>query len=120
MSYRSLLTHRCDVYHLQEKHGGQEKRYGVPVHDAPPVYSYPNEPDIKSQPCYFTEKSQSIVQQEPNAAIYQSFMIHFPASADIRINDRVKWEGTAYKLQQPRLIKKHHWEVTAVREVNYL
>ncbi|KAF6603415.1 DUF3599 family protein, partial [Bacillus sp. EKM417B] len=20
MSYRSLLTHRCDVYHLQEKH----------------------------------------------------------------------------------------------------
>ncbi|ASB61702.1 phage portal protein [Bacillus sp. A053] len=120
MSYQSLLTHRCDIYHLQEKKENRQQKFGVPVEDVQPVFSYPDEPDIENQPCYFTEKSQSIIQQEPNVAIYQSFLVHFPATADIRVNDRTVWDGTAYKLQKPRKVRNHHWEVTAVREVEYL
>ncbi|AGG62011.1 YqbH/XkdH family protein [Bacillus subtilis] len=120
MSYQSLLTHRCDIYHLQEKKENRKQKFGVPVEDVQPVFSYPDEPDIENQPCYFTEKSQSIIQQESNVSIYQSFLVHFPATADIRVNDRAVWDGTAYKLQKPRKIRNHHWEVTAVREVEYL
>ncbi|MEC0714386.1 DUF3599 family protein, partial [Bacillus haynesii] len=43
------------------------------------------------------------------------FLVHFPASADIRLNDKGIWEGTSYKLQKPRKVKNHHIEVTAVR-----
>ncbi|ASB88432.1 MULTISPECIES: DUF3599 family protein [Bacillus] len=117
MSYNRLLTHRCDVYHLKEEQPA-ETRYGVPVQDGQPTFSYPDDPDISDQPCYFTEKNQSVVQQEPNTLIVQSLLVHFPVSADIRLNDKVTWEGASYKLQQPRKIKNHHIEVTAVRRDN--
>ncbi|MCY8354612.1 YqbH/XkdH family protein [Bacillus haynesii] len=117
MSYSRLLTHRCDVYHLKEEQPA-ESRYGVPVQDGQPEFSYSDEPDILDQACYFTEKNQSVVQQEPNTLIVHSFLVHFPASADIRLNDKVIWEGTSYKLQKPRKIKNHHIEVTAVRSDN--
>lgn len=101
MSYSRLLTHRCDIYHLKEEQPA-ESRYGVPVQDGQPEFSYPDEPDILDQACYFTEKNQSVVQQEPNALIVNSFLVHFPASADIRLNDKVIWEGLliSYRSQE--------------------
>ncbi|MEH7795636.1 DUF3599 family protein [Bacillus safensis] len=114
MSYQSLLTDRCDIYHLQEEQAAGN-HYGIPVHDAQPVFSYPDEPDQVDQACYFTEKNQSITQQEPNATIHQSYLVHFPSNADVRLNDKVVWEGITLKLQKPRRIKNHHIEVIAMR-----
>ena len=56
MSYQSLLTDRCDIYHLQTEQLSKD-RYGIPVQDAQPLFSYPDEPDQVAQPCYFTEKT---------------------------------------------------------------
>ncbi|AKC65584.1 MULTISPECIES: DUF3599 family protein [Bacillus] len=114
MSYQSLLTDRCDIYHLQEEQAAGN-HYGIPVQDAQPVFSYSDEPDQVDQACYFTEKNQSITQQEPNATIHQSYLVHFPSNADVRINDKVVWEGITLKLQKPRRIKNHHIEVIAMR-----
>ncbi|MEH7735509.1 DUF3599 family protein [Bacillus pumilus] len=114
MSYQSLLTDRCDIYHLQEEQA-TGKLYGIPVQDAQPVFSYPDEPDQVDQACYFTEKTQSIAQQEPNATIHQSYLVHFPITADVRLNDKVVWEGVTLKLQKPKKIKNHHIEVVAMR-----
>ncbi|MCY7498239.1 DUF3599 family protein [Bacillus altitudinis] len=114
MSYQSLLTDRCDIYHLQEEQAAGN-HYGIPVQDAQPVFSYPDEPDQVDQACYFTERNQNITQQEPNATIHQSYLVHFPINADVRLNDKVVWEGVTLKLQKPRKIKNHHIEVVAMR-----
>lgn len=114
MSYQSLLTDRCDIYHLKEEQK-TDNLYGIPVQDAQPVFSYPDEPDQVAQPCYFTDKNQSITQQEPNATIHQLYLVHFSSNADVRLNDKVVWEGVTLKLQKPRKIKNHHIEVVAMR-----
>lgn len=114
MSYQSLLTDRCDIYHLKEEQVAGN-HYGIPVQDTQLVFSYPDEADRVNQACYFTEKNQSITQQEPNATIHQSYLVHFPITADVRINDKVVWEGVTLKLQKPRQIKNHHIEVVAMR-----
>lgn len=114
MSYQSLLTDQCDIFHLQNEQLSKD-RFGVPVQDAQPVFSYLDEPDEPDQACYFTERNQNITQQEPNATIHQSYLVHFPSNADVRINDKVVWEGITLKLQKPRKIKNHHIEVVAMR-----
>ncbi|APT47391.1 DUF3599 family protein [Bacillus safensis] len=114
MSYQSLLTDRCDLFHLQEEQAAGN-HFGIPVQDAQPLFSYPEEPDQVDQACYFTERNQNITQQEPNATIHQSYLVHFPITADVRVNDKVVWEGIALKLQKPRKIKNHHIEVVAMR-----
>lgn len=112
MSYRKLLTDRCDIYHLVES--TSSPGYGLP---GEPVYSYPKEPDLVNIPCYFTERQhQSITQGEPGAEITQSFLVHFLIGTDIRLNDKVFFNGVEYKAQVPKPIKKHHIEVTVVRQ----
>lgn len=115
MSYQNLLIHRCDVYHLKEKDSSGEG-YGVPADDMEKEYYYNESPDLINVPCYFTEKNQSIVQNEPNQTIVQSMLVHFLPSIDIGMNTKVVWEGSAFRLQKPRKIKNHHIEVIAVRD----
>jgi hypothetical protein len=111
MSYARLLTHRCDIYHLKSEIMGGN--YGVPGEIR---FYYGENPDIPNAPCYFTEKSQSISQGEPNNTIIQPFLVHFLLSTNICLNDKVIWNGIELKLQVPRKIKNHHWEVSAVRQ----
>ncbi|OAT71882.1 DUF3599 family protein [Parageobacillus thermoglucosidasius] len=118
MSYRNLLIHRCDVYHLTASNEDSDSNFGIPIKDFQPEYKYPDSPDLVDVPCYFTEKNQTIVQGEPNQIITQSFLVHFLPSADIRVNDKVVWNGIEFKLQIPKKIRNHHIEVTAVRSEN--
>ncbi|BDG48779.1 DUF3599 family protein [Parageobacillus sp. KH3-4] len=118
MSYRNLLIHRCDVYHLTATNDEPSGSFGVPIEDFQPEYEYPETPDLVNEPCYFTEKNQTIVQGDPNNTIIQSFLIHFLPNADIRVNDKVVWNGVEFILQIPKKIRNHHIEVTAVRREN--
>lgn len=111
MSYKKLLTDRCDIYHLIES--TTSPGYGLP---GEAVYSYPEEPDLTNVPCYFTEKNQSVTQGEPGVEIVQSYLVHFAINTDIRLNDKVIFNGQQYKAQIPKPIKKHHIEVTVVRQ----
>lgn len=112
MSYRKLLTDRCDVYHLKAE--GTTGKYGVPGEDK---QYYSDTPDLTDVPCYFTERgqAQAISQGEPNTVVTQSFLVHFLPTEDIRLKDKVVFSGAVFELQTPRKVKNHHWEVMAVR-----
>lgn len=113
MSYESLLTHRCNVYHLTQTAGSG--KFGIPAEDLQKDSSYPPQADLTDVPCRFITKNQSITQGEPNNVIVETFKVHFLIDADVRINDKVVWEGTEYYLQKPNSINNHHIEVEAIR-----
>ena len=113
MSYKKLLTHRCDIYHLKSRETGGS--FGVPGEKE---FYYDDTPDISDVRCYFTERNQSIVQLDPNNMIIKSYSVHFMNGSDIRVNSKVVWDGVSFKSQKPRKIKNHHQEVTMTRNDN--
>ncbi|MCY7766611.1 MULTISPECIES: YqbH/XkdH family protein [Bacillus] len=115
MSYQRMLIHRCDIYH-EATQAPSAGRFGIPADKLQPVTSYPDTPDEQDVPCYFTEKTQQLIQEEPDQTVYHSFLVHFPLSADIRVNDKIIWENHKYILKLPKRIRHHHWEVIAVRD----
>lgn len=117
MSYRTLLSDRCDVFHMITTPNATGS-FGIPSTDIEESQTYSELPDVKNVPCYFTQKNLSISQGDPNSRIIESFKVHFLPNADIRLNDKVTFEGVAYILQLPRKIKNHHYEVVARRDVN--
>lgn len=116
MSFRNMLKDVCDIYHLKAENSSSQPTFGVPVADMQQQYDYPKEPDLSKVPAYFVEKSQSIAQGEPQRQLIQSYKVYFLPDADVRTNDRVVYEGSAFRLQKPRRIRNHHIEVTAVIE----
>lgn len=113
MSYEDLLIDCCDIYHMQSSAG--PGRFGVP---SAPELKYGSVPDISNVPCWFVEKGQTINQAEPNNEILHSFLVHFLPDVDVRVNDKVVWNGVELTLQVPRDLRGHHWEVTATRRGN--
>lgn len=118
MSYRKLLVHRCDVYYLKSRLAGGGVGFGVPSTDQEEEFFYDVTPDLEDVPCYFVEKSQMLVQGEPNHVIMQSFNVHFLPAADVRTNSKIVWDGVAFKSQKPKPIRNHHQEVTVSRSEN--
>lgn len=114
MSYKSLLTDKCDIYHLKNE-DSDKPTFGVPVEDMQKRQYYSDEPDIKDAHCYFTENNQTVVQAEPNKVITEVYDVHFLRSINIHIGDKVLWEGNEYTARKPRLIKNHHIEVVVYR-----
>ncbi|WP_408893503.1 DUF3599 family protein [Paenibacillus taichungensis] len=113
MSYEDLLVDRCDIYHMHSS--ARPGRFGVP---SAFELKYGSVPDTADVPCWFVEKGQTINQAEPNNEILHSFLVHFLPDADIRVNDKVVWNGVELTLQVPRDLQGHHWEVTATRRGN--
>ncbi len=116
MSYENLLTDRCDIYHLKERPAGGGGGYGVPVGDRQQEHYYDADPDEQNIKCLFVEKNQTVVQQEPNQKIIEAHLVHFLVASDIRINDKVIWDGVVFKARKPRNIRNHHKEVTLIRD----
>lgn len=113
MSFHALLTDRCSIYHIQATTASPG--YGLPG-EAEFIYS--DLPDLVDVPCKFTEKSQNITQGEPGAEIIQSYAVIFPINIDVRLNDKVVFNGIECKAQVPRKIRNHHIEVTVIRKGN--
>lgn len=113
MSFKSLLTDRCSIYHIVET--STSPGYGLP---GEAVFNYGELPDLEDMPCKFTEKGLSITQGEPGSEIVHSFAVSFLISADIRLNDKVIFEGAEYKAQIPRKVRNHHIVVTVIRKEN--
>lgn len=111
MSLANMLTDKCNIYHLTE--GISSPGYGLPGETQ---FTYSDQPDVIDVPCKFTEKSQSITQGEPGAEIVHSFAVSFLINTDIRLNDKVIFEGAEYKAQIPRKVKHHHIEVIVTRK----
>ena len=113
MSFSKMLTDKCNIYHLNESISSPG--YGMP---GDTQFTYNDQPDLVDVPCKFTEKSQNITQGDPGAEIVHSFAVSFLINADIRLNDKVVFEGAEYKAQIPRKVKKHHIEATVTRKGN--
>lgn len=111
MSYDSLLTDRCDVYHLIEN--TEAATYGVPGESD---FSYSSSPDLQDVPCLFGKESIRTFKNEPGVQIVQSYLVHFFIGADVRFNDKVIFNGNTYRLEVPRNMRGHHIEVMAVRD----
>ncbi len=111
MSFRSLLTDKCDIYHLRSE--SVSTGYGLPGEAG---FVYADTPDEVDVPCKFTEKSQAITQGEPGNEIVHSYSVSFPYSVDVRLNDKFVFGGAEYKAQIPRKIKTHHIEVVVTRK----
>ncbi|OES45814.1 DUF3599 family protein [Domibacillus iocasae] len=116
MSYKKLLTHRCDVYRLEAQNSATPT-YGVDASFIVKNKEHNLVPVSVDVPCLFIEKSQTVVQGDPAQALLQRFLVHFLPNADILMNDKVVWDGEEFILQKPRKIRNHHQEVTAVRKV---
>lgn len=111
MSFRSMLTDKCDIYHLQSQ--SASTGYGLP---GEADFVYADTPNAVDVPCKFTEKSQTITQGEPGNEIVHSFSVCFLYNVDVRLNDKFIFGGAEYKAQVPQAMKKHHIEVVAVRK----
>lgn len=111
MSFKTLLTHKCDVYHLQKR--SASPGYGLP---GEAEFHYNDVPDLTEVPCYFTEKHQAITQDTPGDKIVHRFAVSFLVGTDVRLNDKVVWNGLELKAQIPRKVKNHHVEVDVVRD----
>lgn len=117
MSYAKLLTDKCDIYHLKSK-DVNDGNFGIPSKDIQKEHYYSNEPDHVGVSSYFVEDNQTVIQAEPNQVITEVYKVHLLKNTDIRLNDKVVWNGLAYTARKPRLIKNHHIEVTVFRSEN--
>lgn len=115
MSYRSMLTDKCDIFLSKNR----DWNYGYGIQGENKQQYYDKEPDYLQVPCYFTPAGSgrgAIIQNEPNAVVYESFLVHFLIGTDVKVNTKIRKDGVFYKLQIPRSIRNHHIEVIAVRE----
>lgn len=48
------------------------------------------------------QKKPRLIQEEPDQTVYHSFLVHFPGSSDIRMNDKIIWQHNSYILKAPK------------------
>lgn len=56
MSYDSLLTDRCDLFHLENEEAVRGK-FGIPAGDLQTDLTYPDTPSMRDVACYVVEKA---------------------------------------------------------------
>lgn len=110
MSYRSLLSHSCNIY--KRETSTSQGSYGVPGEE---VTTYPENPTYSDVPCYFGSKGINYYDVAPGVEIEETWLVHFLPNVDISYADRVEWEGVMYEARKPRNIRNHHLEVIVVK-----
>lgn len=117
MSFKKLLTDRCDIYHLESRES-TKSNYGVPIEDMQKEYYYPEVADHENVRSYFTENNQTVIQSDPNKVITEIYDVRFLKSANIQFGDKIIWKDVVYTARRPRLIRNHHIEVVVYRSEN--
>lgn len=109
-NFERLLNHKCDIYHYQAKE--VSKGYGLSsIQDG-----YPDTPDIKSINCHFHAETLNVAQGEPHQDITARRKVDFPIGTDIRLNDKVVYEGISYYAELPVNVREHHISVYLQRK----
>jgi hypothetical protein len=110
MSFYSMLSHKCDVYHIVKTE--ESPGFGLP---GSPVFSYDDEPDIKNITCQFGVKggTRTVKQNEPNAVFESRIKLAYMIGVDIRLNDKIVnlENGVEYTAELPVKIRNHHMYV---------
>lgn len=114
MSIESLLTDRCDIFHLKSEPSNRPK-FGVPIENMQQEQEYDDAPDYTNVKSYFAESNQNIMQTLPDNKITSVMKVTFLLGTDIRTNDKIVFGGESYIARKPRNIKNNHIEVKAIR-----
>lgn len=115
MPIENALFHKCDVYHAELE--ASTPLYGVPQKSE---IKYPDLPDLTDVRSYWelqTNDIPNINSAEPDRMITKTYKVFFLSSEDIRLNDKVVYEGNEYELMIPNELKTNKrsyvWEVIA-------
>lgn len=109
-NFERLLNHKCDIYHYQSV--SVDKGYGLSsIKDV-----YPDTPDIFNQKCHINKESINVVQSEPHSDIVARRQADFLLGTDIRLNDKVVYDGLTYYAECPQNIRNHHITVYLQRK----
>lgn len=114
MSIESLLTDRCDIFHLKSEPSSRPN-FGIPVENMQKKLEYGDAPDHVSVKSYFAESNQNIMQTLPDNKITEVKKVTFLLGTDIRTNDKIVFDGVGYTARKPNVIKANHIEVKAIR-----
>lgn len=114
MSIESLLTDRCNIFHLKSEPSNQPS-FGVPVENMQQELEYGPIPDHTGVKSYFAESNQNIMQTLPDNKITEVMKVTFLLGTDIRTNDKIIYDGASYTARKPNVIKTSHIEVKAIR-----
>lgn len=109
-SFERLLNHKCDIYHHQTEN--RDLGYGL----SSIVDGYPETADLFGVICHFHKETINVVQSEPHQDIIARRKVDFPLNTDIRINDKVNFEGLTYYAEVPQNIRNHHLTVYLQRK----
>lgn len=112
MSYKNLLTDKCDVFKQKKK----TETYGYGIEGDKSNYYYDSIPDHEDVPCYFYQVDSSVYKSDPNTKIIETYKVHFLIDAPIELKDKIKKDGVLFELRKPNKIRNHHIEVIAFRE----
>ena len=106
MSFKKLLDHTCDIYHIVEQ--------SVPLGFHLPTVSsfdYHDKADIHGAMCHFGGASSStMIQKEPMNQMEPTVKLALLIGTDIRLNDKIVDCAThqEYTAGLPRNIRNHH------------
>lgn len=108
--FERLLNHKCDIYHYQSL--SVNKGYGLSSKQD----GYPDTPDISAVKCHFHAETLNVAQSEPHQDIIARRKVDFPLDTDIKMNDKVVYEGLKYYAEMPMNIRNHHITVYLQRK----
>lgn len=101
-SFERLLNNKCDIYHYEKK--SISKGYGLSsVEDG-----YPDIPNLANVKCHVHLETINVAQSEPYQNVTARRKVDFPLGTDIRLNDKVIFEGVAYYAEVPYIVRNHH------------
>ncbi len=103
MSYTSLLTNTCDIYHFAEA----SRTQGTP--------SFSPVPAAAGIPCRLSYERGREVEQDAEAVVFSEVTLFLPAGTDIRTGDKIVVNGETYYALPPRRAGAHHLEVPLQR-----
>lgn len=110
MSFEKLLNHKCDIYHYQAL--TVDKGFGLSSQKD----GYPDTPDISDVKCHIHSESVSVSQSAPHQDIAARRKADFLPETDIRLNDKVVYDGLVYYAEVPNNIRNHHISVYLQRK----
>lgn len=109
-SFERLLNHKCDIYHYESRE--VFKGYGLSsIED-----DYPERANCINEKCHFHAETLNVAQSEPHQDITARRKVDFSLETDIRLNDKVIFEGIAYYAEVPLVVRNHHKTVYVQRK----
>ena len=109
-NFEKLLNHKCDITHCVT--GDSNVGYGLKSKNT----TYPEKSDLTDIRCHFHSESLNVNQGEPHQDLVSRRKVDFPIDTDVRLNDKVVFDGLTYYAEVPNNVRDHHITVYVQRK----